>query len=138
MQCSLVPRIACPRLNPSSAAQPDPGSRLLHGEMPSRRYAQRVRWRRLPPIEAMFRSCSEALSSNAREMAGYAGFVARRLKTESVGLIFGARIDEAPDLAGLPELRLPGLPDDDADDALHVQAPPANPVRTRRSSPGGS
>src|SRR3954452_4532666 len=39
--------------------------------MPSRRYAQRVRWRRLPPIEAMFRSCSEALSSSARETAGY-------------------------------------------------------------------
>jgi hypothetical protein len=71
MQCSLVPRIAWPRLSPSSAAQPDPGSRLLHGDTPSRRYAQRVRWRRLPPIEAMFRSCSDALCSNAREMAGY-------------------------------------------------------------------
>ena len=37
MQCSLVPRIACPRLKPSSAEQPLPGSRLLQGEMPSRR-----------------------------------------------------------------------------------------------------
>ena len=44
---------------------------MWQGETPSRRYAQRVRWRRLPPIEAMFRSCSEALSSNARETAGY-------------------------------------------------------------------
>jgi DNA-binding CsgD family transcriptional regulator/tetratricopeptide (TPR) repeat protein len=46
------------------------------------------------------------------------GFVARRLRAESVGLIFGARVDEAPDLTGLPELRLPGLPDDDARELL--------------------
>ncbi len=30
MQCSLAPTIACMRLRPSSAAQPEPGLRLLH------------------------------------------------------------------------------------------------------------
>jgi hypothetical protein len=70
MQCSLVPRIAWPRLRPSSAAQPEPGSRLLHGETPSRKYEQRTRWRRLPPIEAMLRSCCEAPRSSACETAG--------------------------------------------------------------------
>jgi DNA-binding CsgD family transcriptional regulator len=53
-----------------------------------------------------------------RASAQTLGFVARRLRTESVGLIFGARVGEAPDLAGLPELRLPGLPDDDARELL--------------------
>jgi hypothetical protein len=40
-------------------------------------------------------------------------FVARRLGAESVGLVFGARIPSA-DLAGLPELVIGGLRDDDA------------------------
>ena len=31
MHWSLAPRMAWIRLNPSSAAQPEPGSRLLHG-----------------------------------------------------------------------------------------------------------
>ena len=41
------------------------------------------------------------------------GFVARRLGAESVGLVFGARILSA-ELAGLPELVIEGLKQDDA------------------------
>ena len=40
-------------------------------------------------------------------------FLARRLEAESVGLVFGARIP-TDDLAGLPELVVEGLPEDDA------------------------
>jgi DNA-binding CsgD family transcriptional regulator len=40
-------------------------------------------------------------------------FLARRLGTESVGLVFGARIPTS-DLAGLPELVVEGLPDNHA------------------------
>src|SRR3954469_10645057 len=40
-------------------------------------------------------------------------FLARRLGAEAVGLVFGARIP-AGDLAGLPELVVEGLPEDDA------------------------
>ena len=40
-------------------------------------------------------------------------FLARRLEAESVGLVFGARIPTG-DLAGLPELVVQGLPEDDA------------------------
>jgi DNA-binding CsgD family transcriptional regulator len=40
-------------------------------------------------------------------------FVARRLGTESVGLVFGARVPTG-DLAGLPELVIGGLREDDA------------------------
>ena len=40
-------------------------------------------------------------------------FLARRLGTESVGLVFGARTPTG-DLAGLPELVVEGLPEDDA------------------------
>jgi DNA-binding CsgD family transcriptional regulator len=39
-------------------------------------------------------------------------FVARRLGAESVGLVFGARVPTG-DLAGLPELAIGGLPEDD-------------------------
>ena len=41
------------------------------------------------------------------------GFVARRLGAESVGLVFGARVPTG-DLAGLPELVIGGLREDDA------------------------
>jgi predicted ATPase len=41
------------------------------------------------------------------------GFVARRLAADSVGLVFASRGPSA-DLAGLPELLVEGLPDDDA------------------------
>jgi DNA-binding CsgD family transcriptional regulator len=41
------------------------------------------------------------------------GFVARRLGAESVGLVFGARVPTS-DLAGLPELVIGGLREDDA------------------------
>ena len=45
--------------------------------------------------------------------AGISAFVARRLGTESVGLVFGARTPSA-ELTGLPELGVGGLADDDA------------------------
>ena len=60
MQLSLVPRIASVRLLPVIAGQPVPGSRLLHGIAVSRKYTHRVRWRRLPAVVAMLRSCAEA------------------------------------------------------------------------------
>src|SRR4029077_15789665 len=41
------------------------------------------------------------------------GFVARRLAADAVGLVFAAR-DPGADLAGLPELEIEGLRDDDA------------------------
>ena len=50
------------------------------------------------------------------------GFVARRLLAESVGLIFAVRESrdqaEAPELAGLAELRVTGLPDAEARELL--------------------
>jgi DNA-binding CsgD family transcriptional regulator len=48
-----------------------------------------------------------------RPSAQVLGFVARRLLAESVGLVTAAR-DHAPDLRGLPELEIAGLPDADA------------------------
>src|SRR4051794_34741555 len=53
-----------------------------------------------------------------RASAQTLGFAARRLGAESVGMIFGVRGDGAPDLTGLPELRVRGLPDDDARELL--------------------
>ncbi|MCM4085098.1 ATP-binding protein [Paractinoplanes hotanensis] len=41
------------------------------------------------------------------------GFVARRLLADPVGLVFGAR-EPGAELAGLPELQVGGLPDDEA------------------------
>jgi DNA-binding CsgD family transcriptional regulator len=49
-----------------------------------------------------------------RASAQALGFVARRLVAESVGLVFATRAGEAPDLTGVPELRVSGLADDDA------------------------
>jgi DNA-binding CsgD family transcriptional regulator len=48
-----------------------------------------------------------------RASAKVLAFVARRLGTESVGLVFAAR-DPTSDLAGLPELVVRGLPEGDA------------------------
>src|SRR5262245_1761760 len=71
MQCSLAPRIACIRAAPLIAAQPEPGARLLHAATAgSRKYRQRVRWRMLPPIVAMLRSCVEAPASSASRTNG--------------------------------------------------------------------
>ena len=64
-QCSECPRIAWLRCSPSRAAQPEPGSRLLHGVVTSWKYAQRVRCSRLPPVVAMLRSCPDAPASSA-------------------------------------------------------------------------
>jgi DNA-binding CsgD family transcriptional regulator len=50
-----------------------------------------------------------------RASAQALGFVARRLVAESVGIIFAVRTGgEEPDVAGLRELVVEGLPDDDA------------------------
>src|SRR5207302_11300021 len=65
MQCSLVPRTASVRLLPVMAGQPVPGSRLLQGIAVSRKYTQRVRWRRLPAVVAILRSCAEAPARRA-------------------------------------------------------------------------
>jgi DNA-binding CsgD family transcriptional regulator len=48
-----------------------------------------------------------------RASAQVLAFVARRLGAESVGLVFGARVPSG-DLAGLPELAIGGLREDDA------------------------
>src|ERR1700685_163539 len=48
-----------------------------------------------------------------RASAQTLGFVARRLPAEPVGLVFGARV-AGVDLAGLPELVVQGLPEEDA------------------------
>ncbi|MFI6074410.1 AAA family ATPase [Actinoplanes sp. NPDC051343] len=48
-----------------------------------------------------------------RPSAQVLGFVGRRLLAESVGLVMAAR-DRAPDLRGLPELEIAGLPEADA------------------------
>ena len=46
-------------------------------------------------------------------------FAARRLVAEAVALVFAAReADEVPELAGLPELTVVGLPDDEARELL--------------------
>ena len=62
-QCSEWPRIAWLRCSPSSAGQPEPGRRLLHGFVTSWKYEQRVRWSRLPPTVARLRSWPEAPAS---------------------------------------------------------------------------
>ena len=48
--------MACVRLKPSRAAQPEPGSRLLQSAVTSRKYVPRVRCMMLPPMVAMFRN----------------------------------------------------------------------------------
>ena len=48
-----------------------------------------------------------------RASAQALGFVSRRLAADAVGLVFAAR-DPGAELAGLPELTIEGLPDDDA------------------------
>jgi hypothetical protein len=54
-----------------TAAQPDPGARLLQADtVGSRKYRQRVRCSRFPPIVAMFRNWVEAPASNASHTSG--------------------------------------------------------------------
>ncbi|MBO0850213.1 MAG: AAA family ATPase, partial [Pseudonocardia sp.] len=59
-----------------------------------------------------------------RESAQVLAFVARRLRAESVGMIFAVRGSgtgqeaEVPELAGLAELQVTGLPDDEARELL--------------------
>jgi DNA-binding CsgD family transcriptional regulator len=48
-----------------------------------------------------------------RASAQALGFASRRLAADPVGLVFAARVP-GPELAGLPELAVPGLGDDDA------------------------
>ena len=67
MHASLAPMIACGRVYPPTAEQPEPGSRLLHGIAVLRKYMQRVRWSRLPPVVATLRSCADAPESSASE-----------------------------------------------------------------------
>jgi hypothetical protein len=66
--------MAWPRFTPSKAAQPLPGWRLLQGNSVDRKYAQRVRWSRLPPMVAMLRSCCDAAFHSASDSAGYCAF----------------------------------------------------------------
>jgi DNA-binding CsgD family transcriptional regulator len=52
-----------------------------------------------------------------RASAQALGFAARRLAAEPIGLVFAARVP-GEDVAGLPELAVGGLPDDDARELL--------------------
>jgi DNA-binding CsgD family transcriptional regulator len=52
-----------------------------------------------------------------RASAQALGFAARRLAAEPIGLVFAARVP-GEDVAGLPELMVGGLPDDDARELL--------------------
>jgi DNA-binding CsgD family transcriptional regulator len=54
-----------------------------------------------------------------RASAQALGFAARRLSADPVGLVFGAR-DPGPELAGLPEMAIEGLGDDDARSLLET------------------
>ena len=67
-----------------------------------------------------------------RASAQILAFVARRLGEESVGLVFGARVP-SPELAGLPELIIRGLPENDARSLLDsvLTAPVDAAVRDR-------
>ncbi len=57
MQLRSAPKTACSRWNPSRAAQPEPGSRLLqYSNAVSMKYGQRVRCSRFPPTVAMLRN----------------------------------------------------------------------------------
>jgi DNA-binding CsgD family transcriptional regulator len=60
-------------------------------------------------------------------------FAARRLRRESVAVVFATRPPGPPELAGLPELNLTGLPDDDARELLRtvLPGPVDEPVRDR-------
>src|SRR2546428_1443787 len=87
MHLSLTPRMACIRVQPSIASQPEPGSRLLQRVPRAREYAQRVRCSRLPPTVAALRSCGEAPESSASERPG----AARRTSPCSATAVLDAR-----------------------------------------------
>jgi DNA-binding CsgD family transcriptional regulator len=63
-----------------------------------------------------------------RASAQTLGFVARRLAADPVAMVFGTRVP-GPDLAGLPELAVSGLPDSDARALLGSALP--GPLDTR-------
>jgi pimeloyl-ACP methyl ester carboxylesterase len=65
-----------------------------------------------------------------RASAQVLAFAARRLGAESVGLVFGARVPSG-DLAGLPELVVHGLRDDDARTLLDSALPGPVDARVR-------
>src|SRR4051812_44135563 len=96
MQSFDVPTIACIRVKPSRAEQPEPGARLLHGFAGSRKYEQRVRCNRLPEIEAMLRSWPDAParieSASAGSFATTSGWYATSVFVASAP----SMIDEAP------------------------------------------
>ena len=67
-----------------------------------------------------------------------AAFAARRLEAEGVAMVFAARDTPAPGLAGLPELRLQGLPPDAAADLLAERfAPISGAVRDQLAARTG-
>src|SRR5205085_10921091 len=70
MHLSDAPNMACIRLYPFNAPQPEPGCLLLHGISMLLKYGQRVRCIRLPPTVAMFLICGEAPAFNDNASKG--------------------------------------------------------------------
>ena len=72
IQASLKPNRAAPRSSPSSAEQPQclAGACCTAASTSARNRRSGVRCIMLPPIEAMLRTCAEALLSSACEIGG--------------------------------------------------------------------